>query len=381
MSTGPSAARSAGRNRERVDNAGSGEAEQNVGNWGNAVGTMAGRLDAAEFARRAGRELLSRCDPRTGLYGRRRLRRLRAVTLWPHANAWAARCSLAALDPSALPSADEALGAIARYRPAAPADRDGGLCASIVGATGRRCDRYFDDNAWIGLDCLRQHRIAPDPRLVEMASEIAGFVVSGWSEADIAQRGGIYWRETPTPRGRNTCANAPAAALCAELALLGARPQADEWAERIYRWTRDVLRRPDGLYIDHLAPDGALDERLWSYNQGAMVGAGVLLAQLSRNRGFLDDAAETARAALERFGNDAALAREPPAFCAVFFRNLAFAEAWGVPVEWRPAAARLLERAAGRQRARVAATEGDEINEIAAFCEVAALVAGGAPGP
>ena len=90
---------------------------------------------------------------------------------------------------------------------------------------------------------------------------------------------------------------------------------------RIYEWTRGALRGADGLYADPIAPDGPRMLTIWSYNQGSMIGAGVLLARETNDPSFLEHAAETAGAYVDS-RDVAALMTQDPAFNAVLFRNL-----------------------------------------------------------
>ena len=55
---------------------------------------------------------------------------------------------------------------------------------------------------------------------------------------------------------------------------------------------------------DRIDPDGAVVEERWTYNQGAMVGAGLLLAEATGDPGYLAQATATAAAALRRFDLD-----------------------------------------------------------------------------
>ena len=49
----------------------------------------------------------------------------------------------------------------------------------------------------------------------------------------------------------------------------------------MYQWTVNCLRTAGGLYNDHINADGSVNSTIWSYNQGVMVGAGVLLNKLT----------------------------------------------------------------------------------------------------
>jgi hypothetical protein len=61
----------------------------------------------------------------------------------------------------------------------------------------------------------------------------------------------------------------------------------------------------------------------WSYNQGTMIGAGVLLYQATGDGAYLWQARQTARAALSYFTTER-LRGELPFFVSVYFRNLLY---------------------------------------------------------
>ena len=62
---------------------------------------------------------------------------------------------------------------------------------------------------------------------------------------------------------------------------------------------------------------------MWTYNQGSMIGAGVLLHSATGESRYRDEAVRTASASLERFDIEE-LMRQPAVFNAVLFRNLFF---------------------------------------------------------
>jgi rhamnogalacturonyl hydrolase YesR len=84
------------------------------------------------------------------------------------------------------------------------------------------------------------------------------------------------------------------------------------------------LRGSNGLYGDHVDLAGQVDPGQLTYNQGTMVGAGVLLYRISGDSGYLARARAIADTSLDVFGPDFS---QPPAYNAVFFRNLLLLEA------------------------------------------------------
>ena len=165
-----------------------------------------------------------------------------------------------------------------------------------------RGTRYFDDNAWLGLVSLRLADVTGDQTHRERASALVRFIRTGEDPA-----GGVRWVEGQTTR--NTCSTAPAAWL----ACAGGEPDDRTFAERAMEWLVDVLRRPDGLFADHIV-GGTIEPTVWSYNQGSAVAA---LRSLGRD----GDADITAVAAAETFSADR-IWREPPPFLAIWFRSM-----------------------------------------------------------
>jgi hypothetical protein len=116
---------------------------------------------------------------------------------------------------------------------------------------------------------------------------------------------------------------APAAELGVQLYRVTHNLAYLQFAEMAYGWVRACLLEPSGLYADHLEPENELEPTVWSYNQGSMIGAGVLLYQSTRQRFYLEQASATARAAVDNFPLER-LAGESPFFPAVFLRNLLY---------------------------------------------------------
>jgi hypothetical protein len=194
----------------------------------------------------------------------------------------------------------------------------------------KRGDRYYDDNAWIGLALVQLERMRPNSGWLGRAGQLYEFAASGWDERD----GGVFWVEQGRGTGmrnhdRNTVSNAPNAELGLHLSELGQQPVTRVTPEDMYGW---VLRRLDagaqsdavgtGLFWDKVRGDGSIDHLTWSYNQGSMIGANVLLArrQAHEENPYLERAQIIARKALQEYAGD--YERQPASFNAIFFRNL-----------------------------------------------------------
>ncbi len=119
-------------------------------------------------------------------------------------------------------------------------------------------------------------------------------------------------------------ANGASAELGLELGQLTGNASDLAWATRMYQWAVSCLRNSSGLYSDHVNADGSVNSTIWNYNQGVMVGAGVLLYDLTGANSYLSEAEQTAAVALVHFGTGPTLLNQGPAFNAIYFRNLLF---------------------------------------------------------
>jgi hypothetical protein len=261
--------------------------------------------------------------------------------LWPFSRALVATLDLAGIGQGLIDDFDadaaiaDSLRALERYW-----DLSGDAPAYSSDALRTRPggDRYYDDNAWVGLALVQLERMRPGSGYLDRAEELFRFAADGWDRRDVPNSGGVFWVEQGHGAGarnhdRNTVSNAPNAELGLHLAELRRVPVgALGWigGQEMYEWvlaTLDASRESDsaatGLFWDKLRGDGTLDKTLWSYNQGSMVGANVLLAR--RGGGaqaeYLARAEAIARKALRHFAGSG-YERQPPAFNAIFFRNL-----------------------------------------------------------
>lgn len=247
--------------------------------------------------------------------------------LWPFADAWSALCTYASLqkgDEARALLRELCLGVRAYSKD--PIILDGteqlGFESVVSPPLGKGGDRFFDDNTWLGLALLRNFELTGDPALLALSERVFSFVLSGWStDPTWFEPGGIRWKEPATNHSRNTCVNGPAAEFAARLHEKTGDATYADWAARLYQWTRKVLCTTDGLYVDQVAPDGTVTPTIWSYNQGSMIGAGVLLARVTGESTHLDEAAETAATFVDRYGVPE-LVEQDPAFNAIFFRNV-----------------------------------------------------------
>ena len=295
-----------------------------------------------------------------GLYRRDGQPRLpgMAAHLWPTARAFVAAVDLLGM-PGDLRLGFDADGAVAAHLGALElywddqADEPAYASDTIGSRFGG--DRYYDDNAWVGLGLVQLERLRPGRGHAERARTLFRFAANGWdARPDVPSPGGVFWVEQGRGNGlgnhdRNVVSNAPNAQLGLHLAAQAGRANgangatgAGEYARAhdMYAWvnvTLDAGRAAGapatGLFFDKLRGDGTLDETLWTYNQGSMIGANVLLARraaaaASSGAGANADpdgphlarAEAIAAKALRHYAGT--YEDRPAAFNAILFRNL-----------------------------------------------------------
>lgn len=210
---------------------------------------------------------------------------------------------------------------------------------------GHGGDTYFDDNTWIALDFVQAHRMRVAGLMrgravvLERARALFELVSAGWCHDPRPYPGGVYWVDAGWNRDRGAAVTAGLAVLALHLyelttpetvpasgpELARVRERYLDTAIEAYRWLRDTLRIPTGpeagLYHDKVLGDGAVDTAQWIYNSGVALAAGAMLHRVTGEPAYLEQAAQTADAALAWYG-----ARQyqgqPAIFVAIFLRNL-----------------------------------------------------------
>lgn len=247
----------------------------------------------------------------------------RYAYLWPFGQGWMAALDLARHlgDGAALALAGRLRQTFFAHYWDTAARPPGGAAYPITDGGG---DRYYDDNAWIGLALVRLAELTGDRAALADAARVFAYVASGWDDDPRHPApGGLFWTDMATNDDRNTCANGPGAQLGLALAAATGDREALAAARRMVAWVGATLRDPaDGLYWDHITPDGAIERTKWSYNQGAMIGAAAQLAQIDGDPAALEGARAVALAAGAFYAEGDRLWAQDPAFNAIFFDNL-----------------------------------------------------------
>jgi hypothetical protein len=208
-------------------------------------------------------------------------------------------------------------------------------------------DKYYDDQAWVGLAAAQNYTMTADPISLADAKSVFNFVYpGGWAGGASFETGGIYWVQQGAGVGlanhdRTTTSNAPNAEVALLLENLDPTNAStyDTGASAMYGWVNHYLYNvntnptdPDApnpnyapnqpaLMFDKVTGSNAIDETLYTYNQGTMIAANVREYQKSGNSAYLSDAEAIANTALRTF-NETYYINHSAAFNAIFFRGL-----------------------------------------------------------
>jgi hypothetical protein len=252
--------------------------------------------------------------------------------LWPFYEAMAGTVDLHAVGAVGKADVDDRLEGLSRYARGGQEGYDS-YPRSPYGGGG---DRYNDDNAWVGRTLVQLRRMGGDTfKLASGLSPLQGaidvyqFLKASWHTSPpypaYPKPGGVFWirsdRDQRPDRDRGAGATGGFAKLALHLHDLTGDSAYLSPAREAYDWTRTHLYRTDNVYADKILPDGGIDWGVWSYNQGVIIGAGVLLHSATDDATYLDQAVTTADASLAYFDRHGWY-NQPVIFNALFFRNL-----------------------------------------------------------
>ncbi|MBV9166859.1 MAG: hypothetical protein JO321_12330 [Solirubrobacterales bacterium] len=224
---------------------------------------------------------------------------------------------------------EDRLGALAHYLDSSSSPAGyGGRPTPPVGPGG---DRYYDDNAWIGLALLQDYKMTGRSRSLRDAGAVYGFVYpGGWhTNPTDPHPGGIFWLQQGIGKGlanhdRTCTSNAPNAEIAFQLTelLSDKAPPSVAGGAAIQDWVLGALYdEGSGLVYDKLMGDGRIDTTLRTYNQGAVIAANVMRYRTTGERSYVSQAEAVARAALGYF-SESFYVSHPCVFNAIYFRGL-----------------------------------------------------------
>lgn len=192
----------------------------------------------------------------------------------------------------------------AYYRPSAVLNV-GGYGSSTNGRTGGG-DRFFDDNAIIGIELVEAYHRLQDPKYLDWCAQIVRFYQAG---IDNTMGKALWWCENNINQPGNDNSNKP---TCANgfatwflLKYYEVCPEAEkaavlEMAKTLYKWLYDNLRdKGDNLYWNSKGADGTINTMKWTYNSGAMIAGGVRLYEVTGELHYLNEAKATANSSYD----------------------------------------------------------------------------------
>lgn len=183
----------------------------------------------------------------------------------------------------------------------------GGYGSSTDGKNGGG-DRFFDDNAIIGIELVEAYELLKDPKYLERCAQIVKFYKAG---IDNTMGRALWWCESNINQPGNDSSNKPA---CANgfatwflMRYYEVCPEAEKaevlaLAKDLYQWLYDNLRDPgDNLYWNSKGADGSINTTKWTYNSGAMIAGGVRLYEATSDTRYLNEAKATAKSSYDYY--------------------------------------------------------------------------------
>ncbi|HEY8454462.1 MAG TPA: glycoside hydrolase family 76 protein [Actinopolymorphaceae bacterium] len=244
--------------------------------------------------------------------------------LWPMREATAATIDLSVMPGAGRRYADDVRERFLGLRAYWSTERKPpGYASYVVPPLGGGGDLFYDDNAIVGLEFVRHYRLTGKASARNRAEQVFTVLTGGWdTDPTHACPGGMFWVDASWTSIRAANVTGLAAELAAHLFEITRKPSYLEWANRLYAWNRQCLRSPDGLYWNDISLDGTVNETLWIYNSGAMIGAGALLYRATGDKSYLQNAQADAAAAIAYWTTDDRYYDQPAIFNAIFFKNL-----------------------------------------------------------
>ena len=272
----------------------------------------------------------------------------RYAFLWPFSRALAGTITLAGIPSTLLggsyqADANDRLTGLSRYWDSSSTGP--GYDSYPPAPYGNGGDKYYDDQAWIGLAVADNYALTGDQTSLADAQNAFNVVwPEGWAGSTSFDPGGIYQLQQVVGQGktkhrRMTVSNAPNAELGLLLAKLTGNGTYASDANQIYQWVNHYLYNVNTNPTDPNAPNpnydsgqpplmfgwitgqNAINETLYPTPQGSMIAANVREYQATGDPNYLSDAEAIANAALSTFDENYYL-NQPAALDAIFFRGL-----------------------------------------------------------
>ncbi|MCL2769954.1 MAG: hypothetical protein FWD42_07605 [Solirubrobacterales bacterium] len=272
--------------------------------------------------------------------------------LWPFSRALVGTITLAGIPPSVDGGANyqadvnDRMTGLSHYWDGGP--NPPGYDSYVTPPFGGGGDKYYDDQAWVGLALAQEYRLSQSAGALSGAQGVFSFVYPGGWDTNSGEFDplGTFWVQQGAGLGltnhdRTTTSNAPNAELALRLAQLDPSNGTayESAATKIYGWVNQYLYNVHANLIEPGAVNheydpskpplvfdkvtkGQIDKTLWTYNQGSMIAAGVLASRVTGNHAYLTNAEALANASLGHFTEAEYLNNQSAPFMAIYFRGL-----------------------------------------------------------
>jgi len=162
---------------------------------------------------------------------------------------------------------------------------------------GTYTNDYYDDMGWMANACIRAYTVTNDADYLTVAQILYTDIKTG---SNNSQGGGIAWRKTQL-NYKNSPSTTNAIILAARIYEVQNNANDLTLAKSLYSWMKATLVDPTtGVVYDGInsSGTGALDKNVYTYNQGAFIGAAIELYNATKDQTYLADAVLTANNAI-----------------------------------------------------------------------------------
>lgn len=144
----------------------------------------------------------------------------------------------------------------------------------------------YDDMMWWVMALTRAYEITNNTAYLEKAKTGFAFV---WNGSYDSVKGGMFWDFKHS--GKNACINYPTVIAAMRLYNVTKDETYLTKAKSVYSWSRENLfDLTKGRVADHKIGDGNPGYEDYTYNQGTLIGAAILLYKNTNTQSYLDDA-------------------------------------------------------------------------------------------
>ncbi len=148
----------------------------------------------------------------------------------------------------------------------------------------------YDDIMWWVVSLARAYEITD--KEIYLEESISGFE-RVWRGSYDEDSGGMYWDFEHS--GKNACINYPTVIAAMQLYNITGEEHYKEKAIEIYEWSRNNLfEKSTGRVADHKVGNQPPGYEDYTYNQGTLIGAAMLLYESDGDEVYLEDAIKAA---------------------------------------------------------------------------------------